>query len=108
MLCPLSKITNSENTSQFISVKGSNSNRVNDSLIHITKLVSFYDNLLTFRDTGKMFELKEDLLKMMTIKNYIVDLAGSSDEKLLYDLAKETYFDVKASGEKSTRPWSFI
>ena len=58
---------------------------------------------MTFRDTGKEFELKGDLLKMITNKNYYVDLASLSDEKILYDFEKEMYFDVKATGNKSTR-----
>ena len=54
---PLSKITNPENTSQFTIVKDSNSNRINDLLIHNSIPVTLYDNLLTFRETGKIFEL---------------------------------------------------
>ena len=44
LLSPLSKITNSENNSQFKLVKGSNSNRVNDLLIHNTIPVTLYNN----------------------------------------------------------------
>ena len=51
--------------------------------------------MITFRDTGKEFELKGDLLKMIPNKNYNVDLASLSDKKLIYDFAKEMYFDVK-------------
>ena len=40
---------------------------------------------------------------MITNKSYNVDLASLSDKKLLYDFAKELYFDVKAPSEKSTR-----
>ena len=59
--------------------------------------------MLTFRDTGKEFELKGDLLKMITNKNYNVDLASLQDKKLMYDFAKEMNFDTKALGNKSTR-----
>ena len=38
----------------------------------------------------------------MTNRNYNVDLASLSDKKLLFDFAKEMYFDVKALGNKST------
>ena len=68
LLSPLSKITHAENTSQFKSVKDSNSNRVNDLLIHNKIPVNLYNNLLPFRDRGKKFELL-DLLKMITNKN---------------------------------------
>ena len=59
--------------------------------------------MLTFRDTNKVFELKGDLLKMMTNKNYNVDLGSLADKKLMYDFAKEMNFDLKAQGNKSTR-----
>ena len=88
-MSPLSKITNPENTSQFKLVKYSNSNRVNDLLIKNTIPITLHDNLLTFRDTNKVFELKGDLLKMITNKNYNVDLASLADKKLMYDFAKE-------------------
>ena len=76
LMSPLSKITNPENTSQFKLVKDSSSNRVNDLLIHNTIPITSHNNLLTFRDTNKQFELKGDLLKMITNKNYNVDLAS--------------------------------
>ena len=63
----LSNITNPENTTQFKLVKDSSSNRVNDLLIHNSIPITLHDNLLTFRDTGKEFELKGDLLEMITI-----------------------------------------
>ena len=58
-MSPLSKITNPENTSQFKLVKDSNLNRVNDLKINRTIPITLYNNKLTFRDTGKEFELKE-------------------------------------------------
>ena len=103
MISPLSKITIPENTSQFKLVKISNSNRVIDLLIHNTKPITLYDNLITFRDTGKIFELIEDLLKMIINNKYNVDVASLSDRKIMFDFAKELYFDVKATGKKSTR-----
>ena len=69
LLSPLSKITNPEDTTQFKLVKDSNSNRGNDLLIHKSIPITLDDNLLTFRDTGKIFELTGDLLKMITNKN---------------------------------------
>ena len=55
---PASKITNPENTSQFISVKDSNSNRVYNLLIHNSIPITLHNNMLTFRDTNKQIELK--------------------------------------------------
>ena len=61
LISTLSKLTNPENTSQFKLVKDSTSNRGNDLLIHNTIPITLHDNLLSFRDTNKVFELKEDL-----------------------------------------------
>ena len=103
LMSPLSKITNLENNSQFRLVKDSSSNRVTDLLINNTIPFTLHNNLLTFRETSKEFELKEDLLKMITNKNYIVDHASLSDKKIMYIFAKELNFDIKAQGNKSTR-----
>ena len=108
LMSPLSKITNSENTTQFKLVKDSSSNRVNDLLIHNTIPITLYNALLTFRDTGKEFELKGDLLKKITNKNYNVDLASLADKKLMYDFAKEMNFDTRALVNKSTRDRTLI
>ena len=108
LLSPLSKITNPENTSHFKLVKDSTSNRVNDLLIHNTIPITLHDNCLTFRDTNKVFELKGDLLKMITNKNYNVDLANLSDKIIMYDFAKEMIFDLKAQGNKSARDRTLI
>ena len=59
--------------------------------------------MLTFRDTNKVFELKGDLMEMITNRNYNVDLASLSDKKLMYAFAKEMNFDTKAEDRKSTR-----
>ena len=108
LMSPLSKITNPENSSQFKLVKNHNLNRVNDLLIKNTKPITLYNNFLTFRDTGKEFELKRDLLKMITNNNYNFDHASLADKKLMYDFAKEMHFDLKAVGKKSTRDRTLI
>ena len=108
LMSPLSKITNPENTSQFKSVKDSSSNRVNNLLIHNTIPITLYNNILTFRDTSREFELKGDLLKMITNNNFNVDLASLSDKKLMFDFAKVMNFDLKAVGKKSTRDKTLI
>ena len=108
LMSPLSRITNPENSSQFKLVKDSNSNRVNDLKINKTIPITLYGNMLTFRDTNKQFELKGDLLEMITNSKFNVDLASLSDKKLMYDFAKEMHFDPKASGNKSTRDRKLI
>ena len=70
--------------------------------------ITLYGNMLTFRDTNKQFELKGDLLEMITNSKFNVDLASLSDKKLMYDFAKEMHFDKKASGNKSIRDRKLI
>ena len=77
-------------------------------LIHNSKPITLYGNKLPFRDTGEEFELTGDLLKMITNKNFNVDLASLSDKKLMHDFAKEMNFDLKAQGNKSTRDRTLI
>ena len=104
----LSRILNLDNTGQFRLVKDPSSNRVNDLKINKTIPITLYGNMLTFRDTYKQFELKGDLLEMITNNKFNVDLASLSDKKLMYDFAKEMHFDPKTSGNKSTRDRKFI
>ena len=108
LMSPLSKITNPENSSQFKLVKDSSSNRVNDLKINKTIPITLHSNILTFRDTGKEFELKGDLLKMITNSKFNVDLASLQDKKLMYDFAKEMHFDPNAQGNKSIRDRKLI
>ena len=74
LMSPLSKINNPENTSQVKLVQDSTSNSVNDLLIHNSIPITLHDNLLTIRDLGKNFELKGDLLKMITKKTILLIL----------------------------------
>ena len=75
LLSPLAKITNPENSTQFKLVKVSNSKRVNDLKINKSIPITLYNNMLTFRDSGKVFEIKGNLLEMITKKYYNVKLA---------------------------------
>ena len=108
LMSPLSRITNPENASQFKLVKDPISNRVNILKIHNSIPITLYGNMLTFRDTNKQFELKGDLLEMVTNSKFNVDLASLSDKKLMYDFAKEMRFDLNAPGNKSTRDRKLI
>ena len=61
LMSPLSKITNPENTSQFKLVKDPSSNRVNDLKIHNSIPFNLYGNILTFRDTRKVWTNRRSL-----------------------------------------------
>ena len=108
LMSPSSKITKPKDSSQFKLVKGSSLNRVDGLLIHNTIPNTLHDNLLTFRDGGKIFKLKGDLLKMIINKNYNVGLAGLQDKKLMCDFAKEMNFVLKAMVNKSTTDRTLI
>ena len=108
LMSPLSKITNPENTSQFKVVKDHNSNRVNDLLMKNKIPITLHGNMLTFRDTNKQFELKGDLLELITNSKFNVDIASLSDKKLMYDFAKEMKFVTKAVGNKPIRDRKLI
>ena len=75
---------------------------------YTTQYHCVHDNLLTFRDTDKVFDLEGNLLKKITNKNCNVDLACLSDKKLMYGIAKEMNFDAKARGNKSARDRALI
>ena len=66
LLSPPSKITNPENSTQIKLVKDHNSNRVSDLLINKSIPLTLHNNLLTFHDTIKQFEMRGDLLEMIT------------------------------------------
>ena len=89
-------------------MKDCSSNRVDDFLLKSTIPIILHDNLLTHHDTCKVFELKGDLLKMITNKNYNVDLASLEDDNLIYDFAKEMHFDVRGQGRESSRDHTLI
>ena len=48
----------------------------------------------------KELELQGERLKMMTNRNYNVDLAKLSHKKLMFEFAKEKYFNEKALVKK--------
>ena len=87
LLSLLSKITNHEYATQFKLVKDHQSNRVID-LLRKTIPVTLGDNLFKFGDTGKKFELNGDLLKLITTRTIIVNLADVLDKKIQVDCTK--------------------
>ena len=98
--------TSNKNNQPLENINAKVSEILNDRDILASFLLSpitFYNNLITLRDTGKEFELQGDLLKTITNENYNIDLANLSDKKRMYEFAKEMHFDVKAPGNKYTR-----
>ena len=72
LLSSLSRCKNPINTTQIKLVKDSNLKRARDLLIHNSISVTLPEYLLTFRVTGKKFDLKGDLLKMITNKTIML------------------------------------
>ena len=70
--------------------------------------ITLNNNRLTYRDTSGQFELKGDLLEMITNENYKVDLSKLSEKKLMYVFAKEMNFDLKAIVRKSIQDRTLI
>ena len=69
----LVNLLKAEKKSQFRLIKGFNSTKKLDFLIHGNIPVTLYSNMLTFRDSNKSFKLDGDLLETMTNYNFNVD-----------------------------------
>ena len=96
LLSPSPKINNHEHTSHFKLVKDPISDATNDLLINKTIPVTLKNNLVTFRDTDKKFQLHGNLFKMITKKISKVDLANYPDKKIFYEFPKRRWFNEKA------------
>ena len=103
LLSPSIKIMGPEYTSQLNLVRNPDSNRVKALLINETLPVTLHDILLTFRDTDEKFELEGDFLKTITDKNCNIDLGKLTDKEVMFEFAKEIYFDENVLGNKSIR-----
>ena len=62
----LLEVLESDNKGQFRLIKDPNSIKTNDFLINENVPVSIFINMLTFRDTNKIFKLEGDLLEVMS------------------------------------------
>ena len=81
LLSPVHKITNPEQAGQVKPEKDPDSNNVKDFSMSKTIHVTLYNNLLTFRDTYKWIELKDNFSKMIENENYNVAYANLSHKK---------------------------
>ena len=108
LMSPLSRITNPDNTTQFKLINDSTSDRVNDLEIYNSIPITLYGNILTFRDTGKNFELRGDILELITTSKFNVDLASLQDKNIMYEFAQEMHFDERRVGNKSIRDRKLI
>ena len=105
---PLVEVFKFDNKSQFRLRKDPDSTKMNDFLIHGKIPVTFFSNMITFRDSNKTFKLEGDLLKVKTNHKFNVDHSNQQDRKIIYEFAKEMNYDTKSIGRPSVRHNSMI
>ena len=104
----LVEVFKKDNKSQFRLRKDPNSTKMNHFLIHGTIPVTIFSNMITFRDSNKIFRLEGDLLKVITNYKFNADHSSLQDKKIIYESAKEMNYDTKSTGRPSTRHTSII
>ena len=104
----LIEVIKSDNKGQFRLSKDPNSTKPNDFLINEKVPVSIFSNMLTFRDTNKVFKLEGDLLQVITNNKFNVDHSNQQDGKRFYEFAKEMKYNVKTTGRPPVRHNSMI
>ena len=70
--------------------------------------VTFFSNMLIFRDSNKYFELDGDLLETMTIYDFNFSQCNPQDQKLIYKFGREMNFVIRQKGRKSGREKSAL
>ena len=104
----LIEVMKSDNKGQFRITKDPNSTKTNDFLINEKVPVTIFSNMLTFRDTKKVFKIEGDLYKVLTDYNFNVDHSNQQDRKLIYEFGKEMKYKLKNIGRPSARHSSMI
>ena len=97
-----------DNKGQFRLTKDPNSTKPNDFLINEKVPVTIFSNMLTFRDTKKVFKIEGDLYKVIT--DYIFNVAHSNKQnrQIIYEFGKEMKYKLKNKGRPSIRHNSMI
>ena len=108
LVSSLSNVFNLENKSQFRLRKDPNSTKINDFLIHRGIPVTFFSNMITFRDSNRSFKLEGDLLKLITNHKFNAGHSSPQDKKLIYEFVKEMNYDTKSPGRPSIRHDSVV
>ena len=73
---------------------------MNDFLMNAGIPVSVYDNMVTFRDSNRSFELDGDLLETMTNYDFNVSISNPQDRKLLYECGNKCILILDNDDEK--------
>ena len=104
----LIEVIKSDNKGQFRLTKDPNSAKTNDFLINEKVQVTIFSNMLTFRDTKKVFKIEGDLYKVITDYKFNVDHSNQQDRKIIYEFGKEMKYKLKNKGRPSIRHNSMI
>ena len=78
-----------ENKSQFRLKKDLNSTKINDFTMNGCIPVTIFSNMITFRDSKKVFKLDGDLLETITNYDFNVDHSNQKDRKMIYEFANK-------------------
>ena len=104
----LIEVIKSDNKGQFRLTKDPNSTKTNDFLINEKVPVSIFSNMLTFRDTKKVFKIEGDLYKVITDYKFNVDHSNKQNRQIIYEFGKEMKYQLKNKGRPSIRHNSMV
>ena len=104
----LIELIKSDNKGQFRLTKDPNSTKPNDFLINEKVPVTIFSNMMTFRNTKKVFKIEGDLYKVMTDYKFNVDHSNKQNRQIIYEFGKEMKYKLKNKGRPSIRHNSVV
>ena len=104
----LIEVIKSDNKGQFTLTKDPNSTKPNDFLINEKVPVTIFSNMLTFRDTKRVFKIEGDLYKVISHYKFNVDHSNKQNWQIIYEFGKEMNYKLKNKGRPSIRHKSMI
>ena len=104
----LIEVIKSDNKGQFRLTKDPNSTKPNDFLINEKVPVTIFSNMITFRNTKKVFKIEGDLYKLITDYKLNVDHSNKQNQQMIYEFGKEMKYKLKNKGRPSIRHNSMV
>ena len=95
---PIAKLLVPTNKGQFWIYDDPDNGKWNDYILNGGKF-TIYGDKLVFENSGKIFTLRGDVMKMIT--NYIFNTTHSPDAKPIIDFMDDIRFDIYARGKSS-------
>jgi len=96
LIRPIARLLVPETKSQLRLCEDPDSENWHDYVMNGEK-VTIYNDELVFSESGKIFTLRGDVLKMLT--DYKFDTTDSPDAKVNIDIMDEMHFDIHARGK---------